>query len=279
MRQGSEADRIAAVAEWMRAHAPDPPRVGLVLGSGLGGLAAALENGVRVSYAACDALPPATVAGHKGEFAAGRLAGVSCALLVGRYHVYEGYDAATVVRPVRALARLGIEFLIVTNSAGGLRSQQRPGDLMLIDDHINLLWSNPLIGAVLDGEVRFPDMSRPYDEDLLALAERVALREGIHVQRGVYVGTRGPSYETPAEIRMFARMGAHAVGMSTVPEVIAARVAGLPVLGISVITNLAAGLVHEPLQHEDVVAGGAAATSRLARLIRGILAERAATPA
>jgi purine-nucleoside phosphorylase len=273
MGKGSrENERVEAVAQWLLANVREPPRVGLILGSGLGPLADRLgENAVRIPYRDCPELPQTTVPGHHGMLVAGSLGGVPCAIMQGRFHLYEGYDAATVALPARALIRAGIRTLIVTNSAGGIDRTFRAGDLMLIDDHINLQSANPLIGAVLPGETRFPDMSSPYDAECMQLAEQAAMEERIRVVRGVYCAVLGPSYETCAEIRMLARMGASAVGMSTVPEVLVARAAGVGVLGISVITNLAAGLTAEPLRHEDVIERGRAAADSLARLLLRVI--------
>jgi len=201
----------------------------------------------------------------------GRLAGVRAAVLQGRFHLYEGHDAATVALPVRALARAGVSRLLVTNSAGGINRTFRAGDLMLIDDHINLMPANPLTGRVEPGEERFPDMSSPYDRDWLALAEEAALEEGIRVVRGVYCGLLGPSYETPAEVRMLQRIGADAVGMSTVPEVVVARARGMRVLGMSIIANPAAGLAPGELRHEDVLAASEKAAAGLSQLLARIL--------
>jgi purine-nucleoside phosphorylase len=263
-----ENERVDAVAQWLLANVRESPRVGLILGSGLGPLADRMgEYTVRVPYRDCPELPQTTVPGHQGMLVAGQIGGVHCAIMQGRFHLYEGYDAATVALPARALVRAGIRTLIVTNSAGGIDRTFKAGDLMLIDDHINLQAANPLTGPVLPGETRFPDMSSPYDAQCMQLAEQAAMEERIRVVRGVYCAVLGPSYETCAEIRMLARMGASAVGMSTVPEVLVARAAGVRVLGISVITNLAAGLTTEPLRHEDVIERGRAAADSLARLL------------
>jgi len=248
-------------------------RLGIVLGSGLGALADGVEDAEHLPYTACAALPRVTVAGHAGTMVFGRIEGRACIVMQGRFHLYEGYDAATVALPVRALVQSGVRTLIVTNSAGGINRTFRAGDLMLIDDHINLLWANPLAGPVIPGELRFPDMSLPWDAGLLASAEAVARRERIRVVRGVYCAVRGPSYETPAEVRMLARMGADAVGMSTVPEVLVAHARGARVLGISVITNVAAGMTAEPVTHEDVMHAGRAAVASLTRLVRGVIAD------
>jgi purine-nucleoside phosphorylase len=267
-----EAARIEAVADFIRERAPTPPQVGIVLGSGIATLAEHVKHAVRVPYAECRELPGVTVEGHRGTLVLGWLSDVPCAVMQGRFHLYEGHDAATVALPARGLLRAGVSTLIVTNSAGGVNRTFRPGDLMLIDDHINLQWSNPLIGPVVPGEARFPDMSAPYDPALLRRAEAVALDQHIRVVRGVYCALPGPSYETPAEIRMLERMGADAVGMSTVPEVLVARALGVPVLGISVITNVASGLVQGPVTHEDVIAVARDAATTLARLVAGVVA-------
>jgi purine-nucleoside phosphorylase len=271
-REEGEAARVQRVAAFIAERAAGA-RVAIILGSGLGALADAIEDAVPVPYEACAALPKVTVTGHAGTMVFGRLEGSPCIVMQGRYHLYEGHDAATVSLPVRALLQAGVSTLILTNSAGGLNRTFRPGDLMLIDDHINLLATNPLAGEVLSGEERFPDMSSPWDARLLAAAEAVARRERIRVVRGVYCAVRGPSYETPAEIRMLSRMGADAVGMSTVPELLAARAGGARVLGISVITNVAAGITPHAVSHDEVMAAGRAAASSLTRLVRGVIAQ------
>jgi purine-nucleoside phosphorylase len=216
-----------------------------------------------------------TVPGHEGKVVFGRLEGVSCVVLQGRRHVYEGYSAEDVALPARVLIRLGIRVLIVTNAAGGIDPAFRAGDLMIMDDHINLLWRNPLIGPVKPGEARFPDLSSPYDAELQRIAGEVALDRGIRVVRGVYCAVMGPSYETPAEIRMLGRLGAQAVGMSTIPETLVARAAGVRVLGVALITNAAAGIGKEPLTHDDVVDAASRAAGEFERLIRAVLARLA----
>ncbi len=249
------------------------PFVGLILGSGLGAFADAVEDAARIPFAAIPHFPPATVEGHAGTLVAGTLEGVRCLVLQGRVHTYEGHAPVAVCFPVRLLVRLGLRALIVTNAAGAVNPAFRPGSLMLIDDHINLLWRNPLIGPVVPGEMRFPDMSEPYDTRLRALAERTALKLGIPLERGVYCAVTGPSYETAAEVRMLRRLGADAVGMSTVPEVIAARAAAVPALGLSLITNLGTGLSPTKLSHDEVVEAGRAVQADLTRLLRAIIRE------
>ncbi len=263
----STAEALAA----LRPRLAEPPRVALVLGSGLGELADEIDGAVRVPFSDVPGFVAPGVAGHRGLLVAGRLEGVPCIALQGRFHLYEGHSAAAVALPTRVMLALGAQTLIVTNAAGALNRSFQPGDLMVIDDHVNLLWHNPLVGAVHEGEERFPDMSRPYDAALQALAREVALEHGIRLRRGVYVATLGPSYETPAEIRMMQRLGGDAVGMSTVPEVLVARAHGARVLGISLITNHAAGTTSAVLSHDEVVAAGAAARADFARLVRGVM--------
>ena len=247
------------------------PRIGIVLGSGLGSLADAVTHPSRIPYREIPGFPGSTVAGHKGELIWGDLEGVPVILQNGRFHLYEGHDAATVALPARVFAELGVEILIVTNAAGGLRPAFRVPVLMLIADHINLMWHNPLLGKVVDGEVRFPDMSQPYDPALRAVARDVALNAGVQLEEGVYAGLLGPSYETPAEIRMMGRLGADAVGMSTVPEVLVARARGLRVLGFSSITNLAAGISPTALSHAEVLRAGEHLAGQLQTVVRGVL--------
>ena len=247
------------------------PRVAIVLGSGLGELAEAVESPVRLPYGEIPGFPAPSVEGHAGELVAGELEGVPVILQSGRLHLYEGYEPAVAALPVRVFAELGSEIFIVTNAAGGIRSDLRPPTLMLIADQVNLMWRNPLVGPVERGEERFPDMAQPYDAELRALARDVARQRGVRLEEGVYAGVLGPSYETPAEIRMLERVGVDAVGMSTVPEVLAARSRGLRVLGLSSITNLAAGLAANPLSHEEVLAAGRRLSSQLESLMRGVL--------
>jgi purine-nucleoside phosphorylase len=247
------------------------PRVAIVLGSGLGHLADRVEGARRISYAAIPGFFTPTVLGHKGELVAGDL--VPVIMQSGRFHMYEGHSAQTSALPTRVFGSLGAETLIVTNAAGGIRRAFGPGTLMLISDHINLTGRNPLEGEVLPGEVRFPDMTVAYDAELRALSHQVALRQGIALAEGVYAGLLGPTYETPAEIRMLERLGADAVGMSTVPETIVARARGMRVLGISTITNPAAGISHAKLSHAEVMQTAAQISGKLAMLVMGLIAE------
>ena len=267
--QGGPAEAADAVG---RRLGTLEPRVAIVLGSGLGGLADTVRDAIRLPYAEIPGFPAPGAPGHKGELVAGMLEGVPVLVQSGRFHLYEGHAPQLAALPARVFARLGVRTLIVTNAAGGIRLTFRPPTLMLIADHINLMFRNPLEGALEEGEQRFPDMSDPYDRELRALAREVALQQQIGLEEGVYAALLGPSYETPAEIRMLARLGADAVGMSTVPEVIAARARGIRCLGFSSITNVAAGLSAAPLSHEEVLAAGARLAGQLATLIRGVLA-------
>jgi purine-nucleoside phosphorylase len=262
-------DAVAAV----RRHDPRTPRVALILGSGLGSLADEMEHATAIAFGDIPGFPTAAVAGHRGRLVIGTLEGAVCAALQGRFHLYEGHDPATIALPTRVLLGLGAATLVVTNAAGGINRTFRAGDLMLIDDHINLMGRNPLTGPVAAGDTRFPDMSQPYDPALQQVAERVALDQHIRLVRGVYAAVLGPSYETPAEVRMLERLGADVVGMSTVPEVLVARARGVPVLGISLVSNAAAGLSAVPLSHAEVVAAGEEAKGRFTGLLRGVIGE------
>jgi purine-nucleoside phosphorylase len=248
------------------------PTVALVLGSGLGELGDRVEDAVVVQYSEIPGFASSTVEGHRGRLVCGGLEGRTVIAFQGRYHAYEGHDPAALATPIRAAAALGAEKLLVTCAAGGVNRELGPGTLMLLTDHLNLMARNPLVGPVREGEKRFPDMTEPYDAELRSLAAEVARETGIGLAEGVYAAVLGPSYETPAEIRMLERLGADAVGMSTVPEVITARALGLRVLGIALITNAAAGIGEGVLDHDEVVAAGAAAAEDFQRLVRGVLA-------
>ncbi|HEU0012257.1 MAG TPA: purine-nucleoside phosphorylase [Longimicrobium sp.] len=264
---------IEPTVAFLRERVTRAPHAVLVLGSGLGGLADEIEDAVRIPFEQVPGFPRRTqaLAGHAGQLVAGRLEGVEVVAMQGRFHLYEGWSPGDVALPVRALAALGAETMLLTNAAGGIRPGFRPGDLMLIADHVNLMFRNPLIGQTVPGEQRFPDMSDPYDAGFRAAAEEVARDLRIPLVQGVYAALLGPTYETPAEIRMLARLGADAVGMSTVPEVIVARAIGIRCLGISCITNLAAGLGLEKLSHQEVMEVGERVRDRLAALVRGVL--------
>ncbi len=247
------------------------PRIGLILGSGLGALADSAVDAVAFDTSDLPGYPASTVEGHRGRIVFGSLEDVEIVVLQGRVHYYEGHDPRALSFPIRLLHALGVQKLVVTNAAGGINPRYTPGTLMFITDHINLAFANPLVGPNVDGGPRFPDMSAPYDPDWTDRAEQAALEAGIPTRRGTYIWAMGPSYETPAEIRAFARLGADAVGMSTVPEVIQAAYYGIKVLGISTITNPAAGLSAAPLMHEDVLEVGRQVRSRLETLVRMVL--------
>lgn len=247
------------------------PRVAIVLGSGLGFLADEVVDPIRILYHAIPGFPEPGVAGHKGELVAGKLEGVPVIVQAGRFHLYEGHSAATAGLPARVFGELGVEILIVTNAAGGVRRTFQGGTLMLIADHINLMWRNPLAGPAQPGEQRFPIMHESYDGKLRALARTVARDLGIPLEEGVYAALLGPSYETPTEVRMLERLGADAVGMSTVPEVLVARSRGMRCLGFSIITNPGAGITGEALSHEDVLAVSQQVARRLSVLLKGVL--------
>lgn len=249
------------------------PEVALIVGSGLSGLAGALEKPLTVAYAEVPHMPKVGVPGHAGQIVFGELSGRKLMLLCGRVHLYEGRSLAEVVYPIHLIDALGIKLLIVTNTAGGINPQFNPGDLMLIEDHINHLGVNPLVGGVNgEGAVRFLDMTAAYSARLREKLEDVAEKLQIPLRRGVYLATLGPSYETPAEVKAFAWLGADAVGMSTVPEVIVARYHNMEVLGLCCITNLAAGISTRRLSHEEVLAVGKASETNLVKLLSGFLA-------
>jgi purine-nucleoside phosphorylase len=254
--------RVQAAAEGVRKRWTRVPEVALILGSGLGALADEVRADAIVPYADIPHFPRPAVEGHRGRLVLGTLAGRTVAVMQGRAHYYEGYEVAEIAFPVRVLYALGARTLIVTNAAGGLNPTFRPGDLMLISDHINFTGTNVLIGPnEAAWGPRFPDMSAAYDPALITLAEAAAGTMNLAARKGVYVGVTGPSYETPAELRMMARWGGDAVGMSTVNEVIAARHAGMRVLGISAIANLATGQPGAAVSHDEVVE----VTSRIER--------------
>jgi xanthosine phosphorylase len=257
----------------MSAIAERAPRLGIVLGSGLGRVAEALEDAVTIPYTELPEFPAPSVHGHAGTLALGRLSGLPVACLMGRRHVYEGGDPGAMRGPVRALKAAGAEALFVTNAAGSLNPDVGPGSLMAISDHINMLGVNPLTGPNDDAVgPRFPSLRDAYDPELRAALHDVADELGIPLADGVYLATAGPSFETPAEIRAFRTLGADAVGMSTVPEVILARHAGLKVVAVSAITNLAEGMGGEPLSHEQTLRYANQAAGDLSRLIIGFCA-------
>jgi purine-nucleoside phosphorylase len=272
-------DRARRTADVIRAHiGSDKPVAAIILGSGLGRLADKITDRTVVPYHEVPGFPPPTVAGHSGAVVSGQLGGKRVVALSGRFHMYEGHDASLAGFPVRVLHELGAPTLIVTNAAGGIRRSFKPGDIMLIRDHINMMFRNPLIGAVEQGDVRFPDMSDPYDPALRSLAREVAKAQGLSLAEGVYCALLGPTYETAAEVKMLTTVGADAVGMSTVPEVIVARARGMRVLGFSCITNLACGLSDQPITHAEVLETTMIVGERMSALVAEII-RRMATAA
>jgi purine-nucleoside phosphorylase len=265
------AELEAAVALIKRRSAVEPV-VGVVLGSGFGGLAEEIEDAVGIPYGEIPGWPPSTAVGHSGRLVLGTLAGVPLAVMCGRVHLYEGLPAERVVFGVRVLGRLGIGSLVLTNACGGIREDLYPGALVLLSDHVNLQGSSPLVGPN-DETVgpRFPDMSAVYDPGLRRQALAAAARLGIDLREGVYAAWLGPAYETPAEIRFMRAIGADLAGMSTVPEVLAARHMGIRCLALSCVTNMAAGIASEPIDHEEVLEVGAAAVVGLTALLREML--------
>jgi purine-nucleoside phosphorylase len=250
----------------------------VILGSGLGGLADAVEEPVELPYGDIPGWPASTAVGHAGVLVLGHVDGVSLAVMRGRAHLYEGIPARDAVFGIRVLASLGVRTLVVTNAAGAVNESFRPGQLVLISDHVNLMGDSPLVGANDDAlGPRFPDMTDAYDAELRASAREAASRLGLEVEEGVYAAWLGPQFETPAEIRFMRAIGADLAGMSTVPEVIAARHLGLRCLGISVVTNMAAGVVEGKLGHDEVLAVGAEAQPRLTTLLRELLPTLAAS--
>ena len=261
---------MTQAADVVRAAAGDrpAPHLALVLGSGLGPVADAVQDAVAIPYAELPGFPVGSVAGHAGRLVLGTLAGTPVAVLQGRAHVYEGIDPRALAIPVRTMRALGAEALLLTNAAGSLRREVGPGRLMAISDHINLMGVNPLTGPNDDDlGPRFVSMGAVYDAGLRAALATAAAAEGVELAEGVYLAVQGPSFETPAEIRAFRTLGADAVGMSTVPEAIAARHCGLRVAAVSAITNLAEGLGEEPLSHEQTLASAATAAADLQRVL------------
>ncbi|MGG7179049.1 purine-nucleoside phosphorylase [Clostridium paraputrificum] len=245
---------IKTASEYILNKCSYKPEIGLILGSGLGSLADLIENANFFPYEEIPNFPTSTVEGHEGRLVIGTLQGKTVVAMQGRFHYYEGYNMHEVTFPIRVMKLLGVETLIVTNAAGAVNTSFKPGDLMVIEDHINLSGANPLIGKNLDTfGTRFPDMSIAYNKDLRNLVMNVGKSLRLDLKQGVYAMMSGPTYETPAEIRMIRTMGGDAVGMSTVPEVIVANHSGMKVVGISCLTNMAAGILEQPLNHEEVI--------------------------
>ena len=266
-----EAAKVKRAADYLRSRLPQAD-MAVVLGSGLAELGNMLQDKTVVDYQDIPDFPKPTVMGHGGQLLCGKVGGKTIYAFSGRFHFYEGHEPWTVVRYVRVLGELGVPTLILTNASGGVNTEYIAGDLMLITDHINLMGFNPLRGANYDPwGPRFPDMSEAYDKEYRELALKVAADQGITLRQGIYCGLAGPNYETPAEIRMLRSLGADAVGMSTVPEALAARHMGIRVLGISCVTNMAAGVLDQKLTHEEVFATGKLAEKKFSALLAEII--------
>jgi purine-nucleoside phosphorylase len=262
-------DAARRTADAIRARVGDETAdIGIVLGSGLGGLVDDIEDCIRVPFAEVPAFPSATVAGHAGALVWGRLGGRNVVVLAGRFHMYEGHPPQLAAFPVRVMRELGAQTCFASNAAGGIRNDLRAGDLMIISDHLNLTGANPLTGPAEEGDERFPDMSSPYDATLRSLLTTSAAKVGVELKEGVYAWLPGPSFETRAEVRMLERLGADAVGMSTVPEVIVARAMGMRVAGVSCVANAASGVTDAPVLHTDVLEVTARAAKGFQALVR-----------
>ncbi len=273
MSAPSYYDQVVAAAEFIRTTSPEIPNIAVVLGSGLGEFASDLGGGVSLDFTRIPNWPAPTVVGHEGRLVIGEAGGHRVAALAGRAHFYEGHPLRTVTFSTRVLGVLGVKTLILTNAAGGVNTSFEPGALMVVDDHINLLGSNPLIGENDERfGARFPDMSEVYSRRLRHVADESATALGFSLSHGVYAACHGPSYETPAEVRYLRMIGADAVGMSTVPEAIVARHMGIEVLGISCITNLAAGILPQPLNHEEVLETARRVRGRFVSLLNATIA-------
>jgi len=270
----NELERVNETVKYIRQKTSLKPRIGLVLGSGLSAFADCVEKAETFSFRDLPHFPPPTVDGHPGKLLLGQIGAHSVAVMQGRVHYYEGHPPETVILPTRVLARLGVELLILTNAAGGLKASMNPGDFMIITDHLNLLGFNPLRGENLEAfGPRFPDMSEVYSATHRQKLSALLTRMKIPYHEGVYCAVSGPSYETPSEVRYLAQVGGSAVGMSTVPEAIAARHMGLKVLGISCITNKAAGLSATPLSHEEVKETGQRVAASFSQFLRTYIEE------
>ena len=267
-------DHVSEAAEAIKTNVSEIPAIGVVLGSGLGDFAGSLVDAVTMRYGDLPHWPKSNVIGHEGKLVVGKSRGKTIAALAGRVHLYEGHDAGTVTFAVRVLGLLGVKTLILTNAAGGVNTSFAEGGLMVIDDHINLSGANPLSGANEDRfGPRFPDMTEVYSSRLRGIADRAGKAIGLQLPHGIYVALLGPSYETPAEIRYLRTIGADAVGMSTVPEAIAARHMGMDVLGISCITNMAAGVLPQPLDHADVMETARRIRGQFIALLEGVIGD------
>ena len=273
MSATSYYDRVQVAAEHIRKSSTEIPQIAVVLGSGLGSFASSLGRAISVPYSDIPHWPASSVVGHEGRLVIGDVAGRHIAALSGRAHFYEGHDLWTVTFATRVLGVLGVKTLILTNAAGGINTGFNPGDLMVIDDHINLLGSSPLVGPNDERfGPRFPDLTNVYSPRLRSLADDTAASQSRTLRHGVYVACHGPSYETPAEVRYLRMIGADAVGMSTVPEAIVARHMGIDVLGISCITNCAAGVLPQPLNHDEVIETATRVRETFIALLKGVIA-------
>ncbi len=257
--------KIEESVEFIRGKTDVKPEIGIILGSGLGSLADEME-GVSIPYKDIPHFPVSRVPGHKGNLVMGELEGKKIVAMQGRSHFYEGHSLDEITYPVRVMRELGATVLLVTNAGGGIDKDFRPGNLMLIIDHINFMGANPL-----RGRKEFVDLTFAYDKELIELTERIAKDQGIEIKKGVYIAVPGPSYETPSEIKAFEKLGADAVGMSTIPEVIVAKSLGMRVLGISCITNMAAGILKKPLSHEEVIETTKKVEAKFKKLVRKII--------
>jgi len=265
------AEAAAKAAAAIRNRSDIRPAIAVILGSGLGGLAKKISDAVRIPFAEIPGFPEVTVVGHEGAVITGTLGGREVVALSGRFHVYEGHSAALAAFPVRVFRALGASELFVSNAAGGISPKLAVGDLMMISDHLNLMGTNPLVGELQQGDIRFPDMTDAYDPGLRRTLRNSAEKLGIVLREGVYAGLLGPSYETPSEVRMLRMLGADAVGMSTVPEVIVARALGMRVAGVSCITNMACGLSQTPITHAEVLETTAMAAAKFESLVTGFV--------
>ena len=266
--------QINIITDYLQDKITPKPNIGLILGSGLGVLANEIKEPKKINYDDIPHFPVATVTGHSGQLVSGYLENKKVIAMQGRVHYYEGYTMQEITIPVRVMRMLGVNKLIVTNAAGGINLDFNPGDLMIITDHINLMGNNPLRGEYFEElGLRFPDMTAAYKPGLKNLTEKTAVTNQISIKKGIYVGVHGPCYETPAEIRYLRTIGADAVGMSTVPEVIVANQVGLEVLGISCITNMAAGVMPQPLDHRDVMQIAEKVKPKFIKLLKAVLKE------
>ena len=268
------SNKIKTAAEYIKGKSKYNPTIGLILGSGLGAIADQIEDAEYYPYNEIPNFPVSTVEGHAGRLVIGKFQGKEVVAMQGRFHYYEGYSMQEVTCPVRVMRLLGVETLVVTNAAGAVNKDYTPGDLMIISDHLNLSGSNPLIGKNLsEFGTRFPDMSNAYAKELRSQVKDIAKNLGIEVREGVYAMFSGPTYETPAEVRMARILGADAVGMSTVPEVIIANHSGMKVIGVSCMTNMAAGILEQPLNHEEVMETSAKVRKTFIELMTNIIKE------